>query len=369
MGNGKGRNGIYALCACGLAVLLLGGCGKQEEEEPIVVIEQEQVEATYLLAVADKGDVEKTEDIRATYRQSNQQEVSFPISGRLVDKVYVREGDSVKKGDLLVELSAGDLDRKIEELEYRITRNQLLLDYTETDEEYEISALWVNYLYYSGMSEWDKKSLDSRIESIQQNYEYLREDYSDALEMDQKELESLKQERTGSRIYASLDGVVSKVVEDLEGTTSQKDQVIMTILDTTECFFETEAPELAEYFREGETVPLTLNYGTGAGDYELLPWHKEEWGDVQLFVVYEGPEGASIEVGTSGDIELVTDRRENVLRVPVSALNSADGRNFVYVLDENNMREVRWVEIGLYGDDMVEILEGLEEGEKVIRKW
>lgn len=369
MGNGKGRKEIYTLCACGLAAVMLAACGGQEEEEPIVVIEQEQVEASYLLAVADKGDVEKTEEIRATYRQSNQQEVSFPISGRLVDKVYVREGDTVKKGDLLVELSAGDLDRKIEDLEYKIARNQLLLDYTDTDEEYAISALWVNYLYYSGMSEWEKKNLDSRIESVQQNYEYLREDYSDALEIDQKELENLKQERIGSRIYAELDGVVSKVVEDLEGTTSQKDQVIMTILDTTECFFETEAPELAEYFHEGETVSLTLNYGTGAGDYELLPWHMEEWGDIQLFVVYEGPEGASIEVGTSGNMEIVTDKKENVLRVPVSAVNSADGRNFVYVLDENNLREVRWVEIGLYGDDMVEILDGLEEGEKVIRKW
>ena len=41
---------------------------------------------------------------------------------------------------------------------------------------------------------------------------------------------------------------------------------------------------------------------------------------------------------------------------------------YVYVVDETGMRQVKWVEVGLIGNTTVEILNGLEEGEKVIRR-
>ena len=82
-----------------------------------------------------------------------------------------------------------------------------------------------------------------------------------------------------------------------------------------------------------------------------------------------GPENAGIDVGTAGTIQVVADRRENVLCIPLSAIHTADDGSYVYVLNEDNMREVKWVETGLAGDDTVEILSGLTEGERVIRKW
>ena len=38
----------------------------------------------------------------------------------------------------------------------------------------------------------------------------------------------------------------------------------------------------------------------------------------------------------------------------------------MYVLGENDIREVRWIETGFCGDRLTEILSGLEEGEAVI---
>lgn len=362
---GRGMKGV-GICAA--AVLLLCGCSRTGEQESIVVIEHETEEIAYQFTVAERGDVVKTEKMRCIYRQTREQEVSFPVSGRVVDRVYVKEGERVKKGDILLELSSEDLERQIEDLEYAIARNELLLGYTEVNESYAISGLWVNYLYNSGMSENDKKNLDKNIESLQRSYRYQREDYSDALEADRQELEQLKSQLSSSRVYAELDGVVYKLERALEGSTSQQGKVVMTIADTSECLFEASAPELAEWFREGETVEMTITAGTAAGDYLVLPRSMEAWGDTQLFAVYEGPENAEIEVGTYGTIQVVTDSREDVLSVDSDAVFTADGRSYVYVLGEDNMREVRWVETGLYGDDRVEIISGLAEGEKVIRR-
>lgn len=343
----------------------LGGCGGVPAEESFVVQEAETEDVSYLFGVAEIGDVEKTEKIKATYRQTAEQEVSFSLSGKRIEKVYVREGDSVKKGDLLAELSGGQ-EREIESLEYQIERNRLLLGYTDTNEEYAISAAWVNYLYNGWGTE---ESVKETVESIRQSYRYQREDYADAIELDQRKLDQLLQEQQDSKVYAALSGVVYEVAEGLEGSTSKADEVILTIVDTNGCLFETEAAEFAEYFKEGETVSLTISYGTAAGSYELMPMNRDEWNEKQYFFVYEGAYETGIEVGTGGTIRLVTDSRRQVLCVPVSAVNSADGRTYVYVLDRDGQREVRWVETGLYGDDTVEILSGLEEGEKVIRRW
>ncbi len=364
------ERGMRLAGICMMLPLLLSGCGQDApQQEDMVIVEQEDEGLSYNMGTVVRGDVVKTERLRCTYRQMSEQAVSFPMSGRLVDRVYVKEGDTVKKGQLLAELSSEELERKIKELEYRIARNELLLGYTDIDEAQEISGMWVNYLYYSGMTEGDKKNLDSRIESTQRSYRYQREDYGDALETDRKELEKLQGELKSSRVYAVTDGVVYKLKERLEGATSQKDEVVMTIVDTSECLFETEAPEAAGYFREGETVSMNISYSSAAGQYELLPWHMKEWGDTQLFLVESGPENAGIEVGTAGTIQVVADRRENVLCIPLSAIHTADDGSYVYVLNEDNMREVKWVETGLAGDDTVEILSGLTEGERVIRKW
>lgn len=359
---------MRAICAGVTAILLLCSCGQAAEEDEIIIVDRDTSELAYDFAVAEIGDVVKTERIRCTYRQLHEQEVAFSLTGRLIDQVYVKEGDSVKKGDLLAELSSQSLERQIEDLKYRIARNELLLGYTNDDESYAISALWVNYLYFSGMSENDLKYLEDRRESIQQNYRYLREDYNDALEADRKELSKLQQELRASRVYAEIDGVIYDLKDRLEGSTSKADEVVMSILDTAECVFETTAPEAAGYFTEGVTVPMSLGVSTSGDQFELVPWNMDEWGENQWFSIFSGPDGFSLEVGASGNMQVVSDSRQNVLRVPTDAVYVADDQSYVYVVNSENLREVRWVTTGLYGDDAVEILSGLTEGERVILK-
>ena len=368
MRNHRMEKGLRRICVCAAAVLLLCSCGQKEEEDDIITIEHEGTDLTYEYGMAEIGDVIKTEKVRCTYRQMNEEEVSFSLTGRLVDKVYVQEGDSVKKGTLLAELSGKDLEREIEDLEYEIARFELLLGYTDINEQYAISSYWVNYLYYTGMSKYDKELLDSRVKNTQESYRYLREDYSDILEADRKKLEKLKQELRASRIYAGTDGVVYKLKSGLEGSTSRAGEVVMTIFDTSLCLFETSSPEAAGYFTEGETVPMALNYSSTSGQYELMPWHMEEWGETQWFSIFSGMEGVGLEVGTTGNIEVVSASRQNVLKVPNKAIHIAGDRSYVYVMSSDNAREVKWVETGLYGDDAVEILSGLTEGERVILK-
>ena len=151
----------------------------------------------------------------------------------------------------------------------------------------------------------------------------------------------------------------------MEGSTSQKDKVVITIIDSTECLFETNAGEYASYFQEGTPVSMKLSGGS-SGVFELIPYHMDEWGDTQYFSIFTGPEDYSIGVDASGYIDLVVERAEQVLAIPRAAVHEANGESYVYVVGANNMREVRWVSTGLAGGSYVEITDGLAEGDKVI---
>lgn len=73
-----------------------------------------------------------------------------------------------------------------------------------------------------------------------------------------------------------------------------------------------------------------------------------------------------IKPGMTGNVDVIINQKQNVLRLPVTAINPRNGRATVEVLEDDGTLESRQVTTGLKGDDDVEITSGLAEGEKVV---
>lgn len=73
-----------------------------------------------------------------------------------------------------------------------------------------------------------------------------------------------------------------------------------------------------------------------------------------------------IKPGMTGNVDVIINQKENVLRLPVTAINPRAGRATVQVLGDDGKLQTREVTTGLKGDDDVEITNGLEAGEKVV---
>lgn len=355
------------LLALTCVLCVLTGCeAVSTEEENIVLIEKEAEAIVYDMAVAAIGDVVKTEKVKCVYQQVNDESVSFAVGGKRIDKVYVEMGDAVTKGQLLATLDTGNAADRVETLEYQIARNELTLEYSRLNEDYEISTLWLNYLYNSNGTDAAKSALEANVAQIQQRYEYSREDCQDAIALDKKELELLEQELKQANLYAGMDGTISFLKSDLEGKASIAGEEIMRIIDSSECLFAVDKTEYASYFEEGVRVAMNISSGTGAGNYELVPYNMEEWGDKLLFAIADDDGSRTIDVGTMGLMKVVLGEKKQVLCVPANAVHIADGKSYVYVLGADNVREVKWIETGLMGDTYAEVISGLTEGEKVI---
>lgn len=72
-----------------LLLLCLGGCGKQQVAQQQISLEPEEEQALFETVTVDYGDVTLSQKIQCTYRQVEDQEVCFTVSGRIIDRIYV----------------------------------------------------------------------------------------------------------------------------------------------------------------------------------------------------------------------------------------------------------------------------------------
>ncbi|GAI56771.1 unnamed protein product, partial [marine sediment metagenome] len=72
-----------------------------------------------------------------------------------------------------------------------------------------------------------------------------------------------------------------------------------------------------------------------------------------------------IKPGMTADIIIESDKKENVLVIPKGTVKKMDGKKIVQVFKDGEVKE-REIEIGLEGNEYIEVISGLQEGEEVV---
>ena len=74
----------------------------------------------------------------------------------------------------------------------------------------------------------------------------------------------------------------------------------------------------------------------------------------------------TLSVGTRGTIGITLGIAEQVPSIPRVSVYNADDFNYVYIINENGVREMRKVTIGMTGDNYVEVTGGINLYDSVI---
>lgn len=84
--------------------------------------------------------------------------------------------------------------------------------------------------------------------------------------------------------------------------------------------------------------------------------------------------GSKLKPGMFAKVQIITEQKENTVRLPSSAMISRFGEQYVYVVEEDpetpgqNLVRKRVVTPGILVDGMLEIQSGLEDGEEVVER-
>ncbi|MBQ8822139.1 MAG: hypothetical protein IJZ82_05815 [Lachnospiraceae bacterium] len=342
----------------------LGGCGQEAAVNKEIVLEaEEQQQVTYEMSPVVKGDVAQILEIDCVYKQTEEVWLSFAIDKEVITDVYVEKGDVVSKGDKLVSVDVESAKTKVDELEYRLAVTKLNYQQLLENKAFDIEQANTDF-YYTRMTKKDEENLIKNLENIEERYKNQIIDAEDSIYMQEKRLEEAKNYVENGTLYAPIDGIVNFLKSDLVNTPTDKGVNVVSIYDENSCYFQSTDVEAISYLDLSQTYTITCGLGKAMREYTVKPVLRERWSKeiyFQLLDLDYDPYNI-----TSGTIELCTEEKKNVLTVDKSAIHTSGERYYVYILDEEGIRRMQFVEVGLWGSDVVEVLSGLEEGDYVI---
>lgn len=279
--------------------------------------------------------------------------VSFGTDGR-VSEQYFREGDMVKEGDLIaVYDNLEDLERdttlreiSVRRAEISVERAQLFLDMT-------MENLWATEEEIQ-LKEWD-------LELAQLSYQELMISLGEQLETVE-----------GAKLIATMDGMITKSSVRVNQIFSANDEII-TIADVDSLAILVDSYTVnVEELKEGMKVQLEVYNGSDiyTGTIIQMPY---PYGtgpardtDKYIYIDFDNPaDGEGWKINDRFDITVEITRVEDVLMLPVEAVREFSGRTFVMV-EEGEMQVSIDIKTGLTDGIMIEILEGLEEGQIIV---
>lgn len=352
--------------------------------------------------------IEETAEVLPHYRQT----VYIEGSGKIIE-LKVDVGDYVKKGDLLLTLDKTDLEFQLRDAEAKLKAAQAqlnsteLINYANKIELAEAALTQAQIAYDSAQRNYEKtqllfeaqvlsrgefdKALDAKkiaeasldsaqlqLKELKQGTpDYVRRGYESQLEQVLIQKDIILKNIKKQELRATSDGVV---LEKLAEKNSLVGPSTPAFVIGSVNKLELEAGILADEahgVKLGNPVEITgkaLNEALLQGKVlKIAPQARTVVSSLGInqkrvpvtIALLAGTE--LLKPGYNVDIKILTAAKDNVLKVPASAVFDYQGKSQVFVLEKGKAR-LREVAKGIESNDFVEITQGLKEGETILTK-
>ena len=330
-----------------------------------------------VLKEVTEGKVEATlANTRAGTIEACQRTKLSTIIGGRIEYLGVKEGDKVKKGQLLLKLWNDD-----QQAQAALSQTQIVLA-GKRSEEVCIAAVNAEKEAKRQAELRDRGFVSSsREEAARTDAEVRRASCNTAkadVSQAEAKLKATKVEQGRVALYAPFDGTVAKIVGELGEYSTPSPPGVPTppaidLIDDS-CLYvkapmdEVDAPKIVA----GQPVRVTLDALPG----KMLPGKvrrvapyvsavEKQARTVDIEVDFDQPEAAGkLLVGYSADVEIILAGRDKVLRIPTAAIQEG-GRVLLFNADSSKL-EARQIKTGLSNWEYTEVLEGLKAGDRIV---
>lgn len=261
-----------------------------------------------------------------------------------VTAVQVKAGDMVTQGQVLCEIDT----EQVESAKNSMDSAQLKLAEAQSD----LSRMQI--LYNGGdLSDQEYEKYTNTLKSAQLSYDSAKLNYERQVEY--------------STITAPIAGRIESCDVEVYDRISQSSQlcVIAGEGDSRITFYVTQ--RMMKNLKEGDTLTVTKNSTSYNGWISEISSMVDE--STGLFKVKAELENTDeLAIGSTVKINLVTDRAENAMLIPVDAVYYSGGDAYVY-LYEDGVAKMTQIQVGLYDSDYAEVISGLNTDDLVVSTW
>ena len=309
-----------------------------------------------------------------------QPEIEIKLSANnttYITDIAVKEGDFVKKGDFLMALDDRQQRAATEASRASVKATSVQLEQRKSQKSRQ------EELYKQGLIS------DQEMETTNSSYASALSSYNQAkarLIQDEDALQKLQ-------LVAPQDGTITYLtgeVGDLAQGGMFNPQVLIKLSDLSKmevlvnvnenditdvslndyALVEVDAYQDRKFKGVVKEVAYAASTSSGGSQQQVTNFQVK----VQMLEVADG-----MRPGMSAAVDIITEKREQVLTIPIQSLTSNEkrqwgnrseksgnkGRNVVFVVKGNTV-EQRFVETGIVGDRDYEVISGLEEGEEIV---
>ncbi len=299
-------------------------------------------------------------------RAKNQVEIGSDVMGRIV-KIFVEEGDRVRKGDTLCIIDPDVYQAKVEQLKARLNADKAKFEKAEKDFRRAVALR--------------EKGLIS-----ESTFEEAKSTYNTLLSQvvaDSFALEEAKEDLAKTVIVSPVDGQVVRIYKEegemtVVGTINSPGTIIMVVADLSRMEVSALVDE-SEIVRvkPGQRVKIKIDAypdeefkGTimRIGGIPTSGQLAQEGVSYPVEIEMDSTDKLLLP-GMSAMCEIVVAEKEDALVVPFTAVGKkkvGDKLKDVVFCVKKGRAVLRPVKLGIAGDRFVEVLEGVSEGDTVI---
>ena len=274
--------------------------------------------------------------------------VIYPEIPGLLKKIHVKEGQQVTKGTLLAEISDGGLIDQLDQLKL-----QLKLAKTTYNRQKRL---------------WNQK-IGSEIQFLQAKTNYLSL---------QKSVSQMNDQVTKTKITAPFDGIIDHIIADSGSNLSPGMTPILRVVNLDQMKVAAEIPEMHLPNIQKNTSAIVSVPVLGIQFNEVVanvgnfinPNNRSFRVEISI-----NNENGALKPNMTVEIKVNDYKNPEAILVPIKdVLENQNGESYVYLLEvsdeANDIYKVvkTFVKLGETSDNKIEIIEGLEAGDKIVEE-
>jgi membrane fusion protein, multidrug efflux system len=282
------------------------------------------------------------------------------ISGYL-QKVDFKEGDEVKKGDLIAEIDPRPYEAMLAQANGNLARDQALLKGAQVD--------LARYQGLATQNAVPHQTLDTQVALVAQD--------QGTVEFDKAAVKSAEVNLQYTRILSPLDGRVGLRQVDQGNYVTPGDStgiVVITQLQPISVLFtvpEDNLQPISKRLQSGAVLPAAaLDRGGGKkiADGTLQTFDSQidpTTGTIKLRAQFPN-ETKTLYPNQFVNIQLLLDTHKDVTTMPTAGVQRGVPGTFVYLVNSDDTVSVRKIELGVTDGDRIEVRSGLQPGDKIV---